>query len=155
MSHYVHLHVAFNADGNEGIAALARQHLAEMEKRAEDDTDYSINEDAVLFLQDLGQRTGPNLGHKGGLCLWGIVGNYSDAEDFAETLCPFWLDLLCGDLEDGPCNHNHIIVFYERQGSEQANALEIFVKPEYKAGTARDAVHIKKHEGLPFAWMQY
>jgi hypothetical protein len=154
MSHYVHLHVAFNADGNEGIAALARQHLAEMEKRLDDDTEYNIV-DAVSFLRDLGQRTGPNLGPKGGLCLWGIVGNYSNAEDFAETLRPFWLDLLCGDIKNGPCYHHHIIVFYEHQGSEQANALEIFVEPKYNSGRLEDTVCIKKHEGLPFAWMQH
>lgn len=149
MSYYVHLHVVFNANGNDGIAALAKQHLAEMEKRA--------NEEAILFLQDLSQRTGVNPGVKGGLCFWGIVGNYSNAEEFAEVLKPFWLDLLCGDIEGGPRDHHHILVFYEREGSEQAIALEIFteVRRNESTGKLEDAICIKKHEDLPFAWMQF
>lgn len=155
MSYYVHLHVAFNANGNDGIAALAKQHLAEMEKQAKDDTDCSINDDAISFLQDMSKRTGPNPGPKGGLCLWGIVGNYVRPEDFVEVLKPFWLDLLCEDIKDGPLNHHHIIVFYEHQWSEQAKALEIYVEAKYnESGYIEDTICIKKHEDLPFTWMQ-
>lgn len=83
MSHDVHIHVCFACDKNEGVAELAKKHI-----RPEDDRDAS--EEARWFLKDLAGRTGRNPGPKGGLSVWGMVGNYTAEDVFVDELRPFW-----------------------------------------------------------------
>ena len=91
MGHYVHLNVCFACDTNDAVAELAKQHMP-----PEDG-----NREARWFLQALAERTGANPGPKGGLSTWGIVGNYTDEDEFVETLRPFWKALL-SDVDGGP-----------------------------------------------------
>ena len=79
MGHYVHLSVVFACDENDGVAEIAKRYL---------DT-IGENREAQWFLEDLSNRTGRNPGPKGGLSTWGIVGNYTDKDEFIETLRPF------------------------------------------------------------------
>ena len=88
--------------------------------------------------------SGPN----GGLSTWGIVGNYTDADDFVKTLRPFWKALL-SDPKGGPCQFEHILVFVEHEQSERATAIEIFLAD----GESEKSLTVKKHE-CPFTWMQ-
>ena len=63
----VHIHVRFDCNQNEGVAALAAKCLATI-------TDASDGERAAIwFLTDLSKRTGENFGPKGGLSLWGMT----------------------------------------------------------------------------------
>jgi hypothetical protein len=140
MGCYCHLSVIFACDDNDGVAALARGHLESLAADAPDECRW--------FLGELGRRSGPNPGPKGGLSLWGMVGNHSDAEGFVEHLRPFWADLLSEEIEGGPCNHEHVLVFYEMEESEHANAFEI-------ARVDDDTLTITHHADLPFAWMQF
>lgn len=137
MGFYVHLSVVFACDRNEGVAALATKHLPSVAETRE----------PRWFLEELSKRTGGNPGPKGGLSLWGIVGNYTDAEEFIEVLRPFFTELLSGQIDGGPCEFEHAIVFTEREQSERATAFEI--------SRDEDTGHlqVKEHE-LPFAWMQ-
>lgn len=152
----VHIHVSFHCSRNEGVAVLARRHLEllgnENEKRQ-----------AVWFLTDLANRQGENPGPKGGLSLWGMVVNGKEApHNFVRDLEPFWRDLLSGDIDGGPCDHNRVIVLYEEEQSEAANAYEIGWEDEWPPqwGEERPSIDdrvfcIKHHGPLPFAWRQY
>lgn len=137
MAHDVHLHVCFPADKNDGVAELARKHLALLTYRKE----------AAWFLEDLAGRTGKNPGPKGGLSLWGMVGNYTNAESFVEVLKPFWTELLGVRCDGGPLGFEHIIVFYEHEQTLAANAYEIMLED--------GELIVKHHQDLPFCWAQY
>jgi hypothetical protein len=142
MGFYVHIHVSFACDHNEPVAALAKKHLAVIAD--EDDARRA----ARWFLSDLSERTGENRGPKGGVSLWGMIGNYTPVDQFCEVLRPFWRELL--ETPDcGPLDFEHIVVFQEREQSERAQAFEIFLDD----GRSGDLV-IREHD-LPFCWGQY
>jgi hypothetical protein len=145
MGWYVHLHGCFSAGRNEGVAAIARRHLA----LPTDDCP-----EARWFLDDLARRTGENPGPKGGLSLWGIIGNHTNAENFVESLRPFWIDLLSDqiEVEGGPHSFEHVIVFYEEEQSEAANAFEIGWDDE---NSEERRLVVRHHRKLPFSWRQY
>ena len=117
MSHDVHLHVCIPACGNDGVAQAAVAFL-----QAHDLSDCP---EAVWFLKDLSARTGDNRGPRGGVILWGTVGNYTDEYIFTGCLFSFWEELLSG-VADGPLPHKHILVFSEHETMERAIAQEIF-----------------------------
>lgn len=145
MGWYVHLHVCFACDNNDGVAQLAKEHLHTMGE--EYDKGY-----ARCFLEHLSQRSGRNPGPKGGLSLWGMVANGSGmAEKFVELLKPFWEDLLSEKGDGGPCGFEHILVFYEEEQSEAANAYELFWDDE---DSPDRQLIIRHHKKLPFTWMQ-
>lgn len=148
MAYDVHIHLAFSCSRNEGVAELAKRHAAGMNPDAPD----GIRE-AKWFLDDLAERTGRNLGPKGGLCLWGMTGNYTRVGDFCEVLRPFWLELLTTGIDGGPLDFERVIVFEEQEQSEQAIAYEIGLEDD-EDGMSRAALFIRRHE-LPFAWMQF
>lgn len=143
MGVYVHLSVTFACDTNEGVAELARKHLPAQDEECIE---------AKWFLDDLSKRTGGNPGPKGGLSTWGIVGNYTLGETFVEKLRPFWIDLLAG-VEGGPHDFEHIIVFEEREQTEQAKAFEIFLKENFDGTPVPGDLVIREHD-LPFCWNQ-
>jgi hypothetical protein len=124
-------------DDNDVLAMVAARHIGKF-------VDHECRE-AQLFLADLSQRTGKNPGPKGGLCLWGMVGNYTLPGKFCEALRDFWCDVYeSGVLLD----FEHILVFSEPEKSGAANAHEI----SYNENTRE--LTIKFHERLPFSWMQ-
>lgn len=131
MGWYVHLHLCFSCNDNEPLAALARKHEV---------VGYDCPV-ANWLLRDLGQRSGTNPGPKGGLCLWGMIINGNWVEDFVTELRPFWTELLQTELD-----HEHILVFYEEEQSEAANAYEIYLD--------ENRLIVKHHTRLPFTWMQ-
>jgi hypothetical protein len=143
MGYYVHIHVCFACDTNEGVAALALKHKAMLS-----DSNDGARE-AGWFLADLVKRTGHNPGPKGGLSTWGIVGNYTRGEAFVKTLMPFWLELLSGDIDGGPCSFEHILVFEEPEQTERTIAYEIFLEDRDDPKT----LEVKRHE-CPFSFMQ-
>lgn len=149
MGHYVHIHVCFACDTNEGVAELAKKHLPNL-------ADNSDGERAAIwFLEALSTRTGNNPGPKGGLSLWGMIGNYTRVDTFCEVLKPFWRDLLSGAVDGGPCDHERVMVFEEVEQSEAPNAYEIgWVNPHQENRGERE-LFIKKHERLPFSWQQF
>lgn len=150
MGFYVHIHVAFACDDFDPLAACARKHLAMGYVEAD--------REAAAFLEDLAGRTGTaHRGPKGGLCLWGWVGNYASGERFAETLRPFWIELLSAedlgdDSEIGPFSFERIIIFEEREQTEAATAYEIFWDEPDRED--RQLV-IREHPNLPFSWKQF
>lgn len=145
MGYYVHIHVVFACDNNEGVAQLAKKHIAEAD---------DLEPHAEWFLHDLSERHGNNPGRKGGLSLWGGVGNHVDSDRFIETLKPFWTELL-HEVPGGPLDHEHIMVFIEAEGTEHTTAYEIFLARD-DLGDASEPfgeLVIKKHK-CPFAFMQ-
>lgn len=142
MGRYVHINVCFACDKNEGVAMLAKKHLAEIISNKDE------CEEAYWFLEDLSMRTGANKRRKGGLSMWGMIGNYTSGSAFVETLRKFWLDLL-SDVENGPQSFEHILVFVEQEQDERAKAFEIFLDGE----DGHKNLKILEHE-CPFAWMQ-
>lgn len=136
MGFYVHLSIIMPCDNNEPVAEIAKKYV---------DTIEHCNE-AEWYLEELSTRKGYNPGPKGGLSMWGIVGNYTSVDEFIDALEPFFLELF--KTEAGPSDFEHIIVFYEREQSEQAKAYEIsYDKENHK-------IDVKEHF-LPFAWMQF
>ena len=138
MSHKVHINVCF-ACSNDSISKLAKKHMPLKNIKAYE---------ASLFLQAFWEGKGINSGPKGDLFTWGIVGNYTDEDEFVNTLRPFWKDLL-SEVDGGPCSFEHILVFVEHEQTKCATAIEIFLtdKDDPKSLT------IKKHK-CPFAWIQ-
>lgn len=142
MGVYVHLHVCFACDQNEPVAAIAKKHLT---KELEDEC-----REAAWFLTDLSKRTGRNPGPKGGLSMWGIIGNYTRGQDFVDALMPFWSELLSDKANDNaPFSFEHILVFVEPEQSEQATAFEIFRAEPRGSGE----ILVQEHK-CQFAWMQ-
>lgn len=137
MGFYVHLSVVFACDYNDGVAELAKKHFGTIKN----------NKEAKLFLESMAQRSGYNLGQKGGLSMWGMIGNYTDAEEFVDVLRPFWTALLTEDYEGAPCSHAHVLVFTEGEDNGHANAFEIFLDD------VDDTLVVKEHK-LPFKWNQ-
>lgn len=79
------------------------------------------------------------------------MGNCTSGERFCEVLRPFWGDLL-NDIEGGPLDFEHIIVFTEDEQSEAPVALQIGWDDE----TSPDRkISIERFNGLPFTWMQH
>ena len=139
MGWYVHIHVAFSCDENEPVAKIAAKHLPLVE---------DVNDGARAarwFLESLAGRTGRNPGPKGGLSLWGMVGNYTKGDDFVEALMAFWKELFkSGTVFD----FHRILVFTEQEQSEAADAWQI----GYDEETCE--VVVKEFSGLPFSWGQ-
>lgn len=147
MGFYVHIHVSFACDNNDEIAALAKEYLSGAKKLTEEDSP-DAHFTARKFLESLASRSGNNEGPKGGLSLWGMVGNYTRVDLFCELLVPFWKDLF--KCSEGPGPWEHIIVFEESEQSEQAIAYEIFLEDE---GYGNGGLITRRHE-LPFCWNQ-
>jgi hypothetical protein len=135
VGHYVHIHVAMAVDKNEPVAEIAKRHV----------DGCGDCREAKWFLEDLATRSGHNPGPKGGLSLWGMVGNYTDGEAFVKALEPFWLELF--GTEAGPFRFEHILVFEEREQTERTTAYEI----SYDENTKQ--LGVAKHK-CPFAFMQ-
>ena len=142
MGFYVHLHVCFACDDNTQIAAIAKELLGTL--------DFSDSVEAQWYLQSLSERTGKNPGPKGGLSLWGIIGNHTSADSFVQVLKPFWEKVLA-DVDGGPCCHERIVVLSEREQSESATAHEIY----WEDDETRSNLVVRVHERLPFSWMQF
>jgi hypothetical protein len=138
MAHDVHLHVCFPCDTNEIIACIAEKHLGMI--------DREIYCEASWFLEDLSKRTGSNRGPKGGLSLWGIVGNHTDEDSFVSVLIPFWSEILSSNGDGTPLDHEHILVFSEHEQTEKTKAHEIYLDGE--------TLIIKKHD-CPFNFGQF
>ncbi len=136
MGHYVHLSIIMACDKNEPVAELAKKHLEKLDACKE----------SRWYLEDLSNRKGNNTGPKGGLSMWGIVGNHTCIDKFIEDLTPFFIELY--DTQAGPFQFEHIIIFSEHEQIEQATAHEISYNKENKK------LNVKEHR-LPFAWMQF
>jgi hypothetical protein len=162
MGYYVHLSVVFACDKNEGVAALAAKHLAAL---PDEDANFKENgtakyledlREARWFLEDLSVRSGGNRGPKGGLSLWGIVGNYTTGVGFVDTLKPFWSELL-NEVPGGPLRHERIIVFVEPEQTDAAQAFEIGLEDLSESDSGQyeyGPLVVTHHEGLPFSWGQ-
>lgn len=140
----VHIHVCFPCDRNDDVAAIARKHLQ--------DRGSLDREEARFFLEDLAARSGGNRSHKGGLSMWGMVGNNTNVALFCEALLPFWSDLLRGGIDSpdygGPSEFERVIVFEEREQADAATAYQIALSED------ETAVKIKCFPDLPFSWGQ-
>ena len=139
----VHIHVCFSCVDNDPVAALAQKHLDLLPVGNLDLGDS--NREAHWFLESLSTRTGENHGTKGGLSLWGMIGNYVDGDDFVEVLKPFWSDLLSG--KHGPLDFEHVVVFTEQEQDGYAVSYEI--------RNDQGNIVVSKCDRLPFCWNQY
>lgn len=145
---YTLLQVSFRAARNEPVAALAREHLARLSGGPGGQVVRAIKE-VQWFLQDLAMRTGPNPGPKGGLCLWGIIGNSTMAEWFVDELRPFWFDLLASD-DDNTDSDDHILVFCQKDiNGPPPSVFQIGLTE------AGDALEISRFDDLPFSWNRF
>ncbi len=134
----VHIHVCFECTDNDLIAPIAKRHLDLM---GED-----TSREARWYLQDLSERTGQNPGPKGGLSLWGMVGNNTPVDEFCRELVPFWRDL----LRDRGIDHvPRVVVLSEAEQSQAATAHQIYFDEE------TDGLVIEKFGGLPFSFDQW
>jgi hypothetical protein len=142
MGSYVHIHVCFACDNNDAVAELAKKHLLMDEFKVYE------NREASWFLKSLSERSGNNPGPKGGLSLWGIIGNYTSGKRFCDVLIPFWTELLSG-VKGGPHDFERICVFEEQEDAEAVTVYEISRERD-----GDPTIQIKKHERLPFAFGQ-
>lgn len=150
MSYNVHINVCFACDNNDAVAALAKEHLAKLNL----ESTYPLDREAETFLVELSARVGPNPGPRGGLSMWGMVGKYTHGDIFVNQLEPFWFDLLSKELPGGPHNFEHVIVFTEEEGTEQAFAYEIKLLTYNIDIVRHKKIVITKHK-CPFSWAQF
>jgi hypothetical protein len=80
-----------------------------------------------------------------------MVGNHTRAESFYETLKPFFDEMLRNEV-GGICSHEHIIVFEEKEQTESPTAYEIMLSGDYYDESTE--IIVKRHDDLPFTWMQ-
>lgn len=146
MGYYVHLHVSFACDTNDQVAEMAKKHLNESGA-------LFTSIEAKWFLEELSERSGSNPGPKGGLSLWGIIGNHTDLDAFIGDVSPFFREVLFSDLEGGPNDFEHVLVFYEPEGSEAMTVAEIYLDEENDE--AVDRLVVKRHERMPFKANQF
>lgn len=146
MGFYVHIHVCFACDHNDGVAEIAKRHLPLLQDDAP--------RECASFLSALSERTGSNEGTKGGLSLWGMVGNYTRPLEFAKALLPFWEELLKSRVKGGPCSFEHILIIYHEEQSECSGAIEVFLAEgsPYQNAYLNSSVTVKHHERLPFTF---
>lgn len=143
MGSYCHLHVCFHCDDNFGVSTIASECLKDLMAKGEEACPESI-----MFLEDLAGRSGSNPGSKGGLSLWGIIGNYTNLWKFAEDdLAPFWRRLLSGKIPGGPGIDERVIIFCEKEQAERSVAIEVYLdwRNNY-------ILVLKEHE-CSFSWM--
>jgi hypothetical protein len=152
MSVCVHLHVCIPCSNHAEIAKIAGEHFARQASKDED-PNWAVREETRWFLKTISAGSGFNAGPKGGLLLWGTVGNHTNPAEFVNHLKPFWEEILSDHGEDyrGPMESERILVFYEREQTEAASAYEIFWSDPDSVD--RQLV-IRHHERLPFTWMQ-
>ena len=140
MSGNTHLQVSFPASYNDGVSALAK-HLLE---------GTELEHEALWFLQSMADRSGENLGTKGGLVTWGTVGKLIDPLAFVYSLIPFWTGLF--SAPNAMMYWERIVVLYEREQTEAASAIEILMDEELGL---KAPLIIRHHEGLPFCWCRF
>lgn len=155
MGYYVHLSVTYSGDCDgdalERLKPLVEKHKKYIEKEWDDVSQdgkhtYEWSREAYWFLEAVLDKKNYNCGPKGMLFTWGIVGNYTSAENFKDCLSPFFEEMLKEEISVS--DFDHILVFWEQEQSEQAKAFEIFLNEDSKK------LEVKKHE-LPFCWNQY
>lgn len=140
MGYYTQIHVMMACDENDGVAKAATEYLATMEFKSRD---------AGWYLETLAERTGANDGPKGGVSHWGIVGNYTNLDEFIEDLKPFWEKLLRDEIDGGPHMFEHIIILYEAEQSEATTVVEIGIEE------ITEKFFVKNHGAMPFAFRQF
>jgi len=96
MSRGVHIQVTIPVRGHDGVRSLAQRSLKEEWR-----FDHECSE-ADRFLEDLAKGIGYSWGNEGDLIIWGMVGNWTKPQLFAEVLLPFWTALLAETHEDYP-----------------------------------------------------
>lgn len=151
MAHYVHVHVSFHCNNNDGVAALAQKHARLLDNP---EGNNSVR-DAQLYLADLAKRTGDNLGWKGGLSLWGMISNHLDPAIFMHALEPFFRELLYPGVEGGPTTGNYIVGLFEHEGAGSAEAIEVQIIDPWPLPWSDQVELVSKHyKDLPFSWNQ-
>lgn len=135
-----HIVVSFPCSSFYGVAALAMKM-----KHARRATKYSF--DAAAFLGDTSFREGAPSGPKGGMLLWGWTGNHVDADKFVDELLPFFRELISGEVDGGPCEHERVIVLFEQEQTDRATSFEI----RNVDGDVGGGCEVIKRE-LPFSW---
>lgn len=159
MGFYVHFSVVFSADHNESMVAAAQKQIDVFKNPDYKEGDYYQDKwdceyDTIRFLEAIQDPKNYNTGPKGTLFSWGIVGNFTRVRDVVDDLKDFFIEAFTNDnINLYP--HRHILFFQEREGSEQAQAYEIYLKQGsmYKH-SKEDPELVVKHHDLPFAWMQ-
>jgi hypothetical protein len=154
MSFDVELLVTFRCSAYHGVAALARRRLPHVRELAK----QRRCPEAVAFLEELAGREGnTDRGPKNGLVAWTYGGNNTRPDEFAETLRPFWDELLRYPVDGGPLRFNHILVLYQLQDSEHAAGREIYLDlPDDALASSEELtiwpLVIRPHPRLPFHW---
>lgn len=150
MGYYVRICIVFACENYGPLSELAKKHLPDLEAKVADEESDSCRE-ALWFLKDMAGRKGELPGPKGGLCTWGMVGNYTQPLQFVEDLKPFFVDMLSSESSGLITHHQRIIVLYENEQSEQAHCYEIY---RNDGGYGPRCELEVKHHDLPFCWMQ-
>jgi len=156
MAYYVHISITFNADSDdipqlkdlidEYIADKYLGHLLHSSDRISLRTfDLAVRHTVSgSFLRELTKKKNYNAGAKGELFTWGIVGNFIDVDDFVDKLAPLFKKML--EKEVCVSSYNHILVFEEKEESDHARAIEIFLDDER-------SLKVVEHV-CPFRWGQ-
>jgi len=153
MGFYVHLSVTFNANSEDigklkPIVAKYRKYIKKEWDDVSTDGKHECewSSEAYWFLDALLDKKNYNCGPKGELFTWGIVGNCTSAENFVDSLEGLFEQMLKGEVSI--MDFEHILVFWESEQSEQANAYELFLDDDTKK-------IVKKEHELPFCWNQH
>lgn len=143
MGFYVHLSVCYSSELEDDIKP-------ELEKLVNKYKKEDAPKEAIWILEAILDPKNYNCGPKGFLFTWGVVGNYTSGQEVVDYLKPFFEEQLRNNL--GTLDFDHILIFEEREQSQQAIAYEIFL--EDSNSDEKGPLIVKRHE-LPFCWNQF
>lgn len=140
MSDPYYLLISFSCPDNDHVAEIAQRLLPTLIPHA------ALAPEAIWYLEDLAQRSGPNLGSKGGMSVWGIVTTKLYPAAFVEVITPF-----CAEVLD---QIDHMLIMYQRQAENASYVYEIRWQLCTLIGEALDPpVLVTQHHGpYPFTW---
>lgn len=142
MGFWVHFSVCYNCSLEDSLITLVNKHK-KLILKSNNINDYPSDE-ALDLLNALINENNYNIGSKGELFTWGIVGNYTNVEKIVLSLSDFFKEQLKNKA--GCSNEAHIILFEEKEESNQAKCWEVYLEG--------NKLIINRHE-LPFCWNQY
>jgi hypothetical protein len=117
MAHDVHITISFEVIDERRLVELAGEALTAMPV-----ADDNVPCEAHHFLSAVYGGRAIDTGRKGSVCAWGYIGNYSDSDEIATALLPFFS---AAYSVHAISEHSRIAIFSEDEQSERAYALVI------------------------------
>ena len=117
MGFYVHLQVSWGGGSSVAVPQIARKHLEKLTCK-----DKETFNEAHWFFESVISGKSFFGGPKGDFWAWGVIGNYTNVEEFIELTKPFFMELYkCGELLE----HDRVIFQCEPEQNESVSIYQL------------------------------